>query len=153
MNTSNIADMFRADPDLAKDVPGFLARMNAKTIERVTKTRVEIVEATVFESLADTMGGEATERNVKDALVLLAAEPLLEAEKVRHFRYSFCYRDVSIFTHICLTSMDRSNSHPGLGFKVKESCTGIRYNKEMKKMRKDVNVHDVRLTRLENVVV
>ena len=84
MNTSNIADMFRADPNLAKDVPGFLARMNAKTIERVTKTRVEIVEATILESLADTMGGEATERDVKDALVLLAAEPLLEAEKVRH---------------------------------------------------------------------
>lgn len=76
MNISTIADMIRSDPSIQADVPAFLKRMNAQDIKRVEQVRIEVEDVVTMLSMAELSGGEATERNVKDALALLAAEPL-----------------------------------------------------------------------------
>ena len=78
MNTSTIMDMIRQDPALMNDIPGFLARMNAKDIRRVDQVTRIVEEVVTFVSIAETNGGEATERDVRDAFALLVKQPLLE---------------------------------------------------------------------------
>lgn len=98
MNTSTLMQLLRENPKLADDIPSWLKRLNERNIERVVKTRVETVEATVFESFADANGGEATERDVLDALALLAAEPLLAEAKERSEKVEAAIRSGEVIT-------------------------------------------------------
>ncbi len=78
MNTSIIIGMLREDPTIADDVPGFLARVNEQNIRVVRQRHVEVIDEEVMVSLAERNGGPATERDVTDALQIMAAQPLLE---------------------------------------------------------------------------
>lgn len=83
MNISSIADMLRADPACADDLPAFLKRMNERDISRVKTTREIVAEETVLESIADGCGGEATAADVATARALIAQEPLQREVEAR----------------------------------------------------------------------
>lgn len=79
MNTSTIIDMIAADPKILDDIPGFVGRMNAKTITQTVRRHVEVVDETITISLAQQHGGDCTLANVAAAQAILARQPLVDA--------------------------------------------------------------------------
>lgn len=82
MNTSKIIDMIKEDQTIKDNIPEFLQTVNEKNIEITVRSHVNVIDEIKIVSFSERNGGEATDRDVQDAIKLIAQEPLLlEAQK------------------------------------------------------------------------
>lgn len=71
--------MIKDDPSIPKDIDGFLKKVNELNINQVVKQAVIVQkEQTVLTSIALMNGGEATLRDVQDAIDIISQEPILQ---------------------------------------------------------------------------
>jgi len=97
MNLSTIATMLTETPEIMDDVPSFVKRMNEQDIRQVIRSHQVVIDEEILTSIAEMNGGICTERDVKEAYLLLARQPILDAvdEKAEQVKQVIAASDVT----------------------------------------------------------